>query len=130
MNCMIVEDEKPAVKVLENHLQHFPILKLVSIQHHAMGAMVELQRQKIDLLFLDIHLPQMNGLQLLQNLSNTPAVILTTAHRGFALEAFDYEVYDYLLKPIALDRFSMAIGKVFKAYQRKFFSTKEAQNSQ
>lgn len=82
--------------------------------------MVAIQDQHIDLLFLDINLPQMNGLQLLQHLSNPPAVILTTAHREFTLEAFDYEVCDYLLKPIALDRFSLAIGKVFKIHQRQF----------
>lgn len=115
MKCYIVEDELPAVKVIESHVSHFPDLQIAAVFHTAMEVIPELQRNPVDLIFLDINLPQMSGIQLLKTLSQKPAIILTTAHRDFAIEAYQLEVTDYLLKPISLDRFAKAIGKVYKA---------------
>ncbi|UII20374.1 LytR/AlgR family response regulator transcription factor [Fulvivirga ligni] len=114
MKCMIVEDELPAVKILENHIGHFKDLQISSIHHSAMDALMALQKEQVDILFLDIQLPKISGIQLLHSLKQRPAVILTTAYREFAIEGYELEITDYLLKPISLDRFTRAISKVFK----------------
>ena len=114
MKCMIVEDEPKAVKVLESHISAFAHLQISSTHQNAMDAFVELQRNVPDILFLDIQLPKMSGLQLLHSLTVKPAIILTTAYREFALEGYELEISDYLLKPISLERFTRAIAKVYK----------------
>ncbi|MFL1895832.1 LytR/AlgR family response regulator transcription factor [Aquimarina sp. 2-A2] len=120
MNCMIVEDELPAVKALENYISQFEDLKIVSVHNNAIDAIAELQKNHYDILFLDIQLPKMSGIQLLNSLKSYPAVILTTAHREFALEGYELEITDYLLKPIALERFARAIAKVYQKTQKQF----------
>ncbi|MBX2896066.1 MAG: response regulator transcription factor [Cyclobacteriaceae bacterium] len=117
MKCLIVEDEQPAVKVLLQHISSFPELKVESICNNAMDAMTVLQKSKIDLMFLDIQLPKMNGFQLLNVLPQKPLIIVTTAFREFALEGYELEVTDYLLKPISFQRFAKAIGKAYKVNQ-------------
>ncbi len=114
MKCLIVDDEEMAIQVIENHLQFVQGMEVVGRYHNAMEAFSALQSQKIDLMFLDIEMPKMTGLSLLRSLKNRPWVILTTAHREFALEGYDLDVIDYLLKPIALDRFLQAVAKVFR----------------
>lgn len=114
MNCLIVDDEEMAVKVIESHISHIDGLEIVGTYYNAIDAFSALQQQPVDILFLDIQMPKMSGLTLLQSLPNKPHVILTTAHRKFALEGYDLDVVDYLLKPIAFDRFLRAIGKVFR----------------
>ena len=119
MKCIIVEDELPAVKVIQNHLAHFSDLELVGTYHKAMDAFVEIQKNDgIDLIFLDIQLPQMSGIQLLETLGKFPSVILTTAYREFAMDGYDLEITDYLLKPISLERFAKAIAKVYKQHSK------------
>ena len=122
MKCLIVDDEEMAVKVIENHISHINDLEVVGIYHNAMDAFSALQQQKIDLMFLDIQMPKMSGLSLLKTLSVKPHVILTTAHREFALEGYDLDVADYLLKPIAFDRFLKAVGKVFQLEEKPTLS--------
>jgi len=117
IRCLIIDDEEMAVKVIENHLGHISELELAGICHNAMDAFSLIQREQIDLLFLDIQMPKMSGLALLQSLPVKPHVILTTAHREFALDGFELDVVDYLLKPISFDRFLKAIGKVFRLDQ-------------
>jgi len=114
MKCMIVEDETPAVKVLESHISHFSDLQLCAVHNNAMDAFADLQKKNIDILFLDIQLPKMSGIQFVQTLKQRPAVIMTTAHREFALDGYELEITDYLLKPIAFDRFAKAIAKVYQ----------------
>ncbi len=114
MKCLIIDDEEMAVKVIENHIAHIDGLEVVGIYYNAMDAFSALQKQAVDLLFLDIQMPKMSGLSLLKVLPHKPHVILTTAHREFALEGFDLDVVDYLLKPISLDRFLKSVGKVFR----------------
>lgn len=115
MRCLIVDDEEMAIKVIESHLQQLPDLEIVGRCATAMEAFGILQREVIDLLFLDIQMPRMSGLSLLRTLlPRRPHVILTTAHREFALDGFEFDVVDYLLKPIALDRLVRAVGKVYR----------------
>lgn len=114
MKCLIIDDEEMAVKVIENYINKIDGLEITGVYYNAMDAFLALQKDKIDLLFLDIQMPKMSGLSLLKSLSYKPHVILTTAYREFALEGFDLDVVDYLLKPISLDRFLKSVAKVYR----------------
>ncbi len=132
MKCIIVDDEEMAVKVIENHISHIKSLEVVGIYYNAMDAFSALQNQEVDLLFLDIQMPKMTGLSLLRTLPHPPQVILTTAFREFALEGYELDIVDYLLKPISFDRFMKAIGKVKKREKENqllSYSVPEAQQS-
>lgn len=118
MRCMIVEDELPAIKVLQSHISHFEDLEVESIYNNALHAMAALQTSNVDILFLDIQLPKMSGIQLLHSLAHKPAVIITTAYREFALDGYELEITDYLLKPISFERFTKAVAKVYKFTQK------------
>lgn len=117
MKCLIVDDEPLAQEVLENYVQRVEELKLVKKCSNAMEAVQTLHQEKVDLLFLDIQMPVMNGLSFLKSLKNPPAVILTTAFPKYALEGYDLDVVDYLLKPISFERFLKAVNKAMD--QRK-----------
>ncbi|EAY30105.1 LytR/AlgR family response regulator transcription factor [Microscilla marina] len=112
--CIIVDDEPIAIRVIANHLEKIPHIQVVAKCQHAMEALEVLQKNTIDLVFLDIQMPQITGIDFLKTLSHPPKVIFTTAYRDYALEAFDLEVVDYLLKPIAFDRFLKAINKYYR----------------
>lgn len=114
MRCIIVEDELPAINVLQSHLAHFPDLEVAGVFNSAMQAMNALQTSSADILFLDIQLPKMSGIQLIRSLAQKPAIIMTTAHREFALDGYELEITDYLLKPISFERFTKAIAKVYR----------------
>lgn len=111
-NCLIVDDEAIAREIIERYTKKIPYLKVVGTCDNAIDAMQVLQNQSIDILFLDIEMPNLNGLELLRLLPNQPATILTTAYSEFALEGFELGVVDYLLKPIEFERFFKAISKV------------------
>ncbi|GAA4831959.1 LytTR family DNA-binding domain-containing protein [Algivirga pacifica] len=112
IKCLIVDDEPLAIQVIETYLKNLQEFEIVSSCNTAVEALNILQNQKIDLLFLDINMPMLNGLELLKTLDKGPEVILTTAHREYALEGFDLSVVDYLLKPISFQRFLKAVNKV------------------
>lgn len=112
IRCLIVEDEPLAAEVLADYIGEVPHLELAGICEDAIYASSFLKRESIDLLFLDIHLPKLKGLDFLKMLSHPPQVILTTAYHQYALEAFAYDVIDYLLKPIEFERFLQAVHKV------------------
>ncbi len=112
INCIIVEDEPLAGKLLEEYVQQVPFLHVLALCKDALSAMKVLKEEKVELMFLDINLPKLKGLDLLKTLKNPPAVILTTAYHEYALESYDYGVVDYLLKPIEFNRFLVAINKI------------------
>lgn len=112
IRCIIVEDEELAQDVIVSHLKHFHQFELAGVYRNARDAIVGLQQQAIDLIFLDIQLPGMTGLHFLETLKDPPLVVLTTAHREYALESYEFNVIDYLLKPISLERFTKAIQKI------------------
>ncbi len=114
MNCLIIDDEPMAIKVIESHISNFDDLKVIGTCQSALEAFPILQKEKIDILFLDIEMPKINGLSFLKSLKNPPLVLLTTAHRDYAIEGFDLGIVDYLLKPISLDRFMKAISKIYR----------------
>ena len=112
IRCLIVEDEILAQQVIQNHLQNTPQLELVGVCSNAAEARKILDETEIDLIFLDIQLPGMTGLTFLKSLPQSPLVILTTAYGEYALESYEFNVIDYLLKPISLERFTRAINKL------------------
>ena len=115
--CLIVDDERPALKLLAAYIAKLPNLELVASCENALQALSELQKNKIDLLFLDIQMPELTGLDLLKALKDKPQVILTTAYRDFAVEGFALDVTDYLVKPFALERFVQAVNKAIDQIQ-------------
>lgn len=116
MNCLIIEDEKPAQRVLKQFIENSPGLVLKGVYKSAMEAQAMLQGGRVDLLFLDINLPLISGISLLKSLKNPPLVIITTAYQDYALESFELDVVDYLLKPFPFERFVKATNKAFKLY--------------
>jgi DNA-binding LytR/AlgR family response regulator len=112
IKCIIVEDETLAQQVIESHLGNTPQLELVGICNNVVEAKNILERTEIDLIFLDIQLPGMTGLNFLRTFPKSPMVILTTAYAEHALESYEFNVIDYLLKPISLERFTRAINKL------------------
>ncbi len=111
VRCLILDDEPLALDVLEDYIRQFPHLQLVKRLSNPVEAISYLKNNPVDLLFLDITMPVMNGISLLKTLTSPPAVILTTAYRDYAVESYDLNVLDYLLKPISLERFVIAINK-------------------
>jgi len=112
IKCIIVEDETLAQQVIQNHLQKIDSFELVGICNNAIEAKDVLNKQEVDLIFLDIQLPGMTGLNFLRSLENPPLVVLTTAYAEYALESYEFNVIDYLLKPISFERFSKTVNKI------------------
>ena len=112
LKCIIVEDEVLAQDVLKSHLAQLGSLELVGVYRNALEAESALASREVDIMFLDIRLPGMTGLQFLSGLKESPLVVLTTAYAEYALESYEFNVIDYLLKPISFERFSRAVGKI------------------
>jgi DNA-binding LytR/AlgR family response regulator len=111
-SCLVVEDEPLAAEILVDYIGQVPFLELKCVCSDAIYAMEILQTEKIDLIFLDIHLPKLKGMDFLESLKTPPSVIITSAYKDYALQAFDVGVIDYLLKPIRFNRFLKAVGKM------------------
>jgi len=112
--CIIVDDEPLAIEAIQMHVEKFDSLKLVANCMDAFQAFDILNKTRVDLMFLDIQMPEITGLDFLKSLKTPPKVILTTAYREYAIDAFDLNVIDYLLKPISFDRFMQAINKFYE----------------
>jgi len=111
IKCLLIDDEPLALNILVSYINQFPHLELIDKCTNPLEALSVLNSKKVDLLFLDIQMPLLNGISLLKTLQNPPKVILTTAYRDYAIESYDLNVLDYLLKPISLERFVIAINK-------------------
>jgi DNA-binding LytR/AlgR family response regulator len=112
IKCIIIEDEPLAVKVLAEYISQVPFLQLEGTFKDAISATDFLRHNTIDLMFLDIHLPKLKGMAFLKTLSNPPAVIITTAYHQYAVDGFNQNVTDYLLKPFEFERFLVAVNKI------------------
>ncbi len=112
IKTLLVDDEPLALQVLENYVSQLPELELAGMCSNAIEANEKIQNEDIDLICLDIKMPQISGIDFLKSLKNPPLVIFTTAFSNYALESYSLDVVDYLLKPISFDRFMMAINKV------------------
>jgi DNA-binding LytR/AlgR family response regulator len=111
-NCIIVEDEPLAAEVIKDYIEQVPFLQLKGICTDALYAMDLLQKENIDLVFLDIHLPKLKGLDFIKALKKPPQIIITSAYQEYALQGYELNVVDYLLKPIEFNRFLMAVNKL------------------
>lgn len=112
INCIVIDDEQLARKGLCNFIKEVPFLTLVGVFSNPLEAFAVIKEENIDLMFLDIQMPKMSGLELLKSLSNPPLTIITTAFLKHALEGYELNVADYLVKPIPFDRFMKAINKI------------------
>lgn len=116
MKCIIVEDQPPAQRILKKYIEDMGSLTLIGTFGDPIQAMDFLSQEKVDLMFLDINLPKLSGISLLKSLSDKPQVIFTTAYSEYALDGYELEVADYLLKPFSFERFVKAVSKV-RRYQ-------------
>ena len=114
LRCLLVDDEPPALEILESYIDSIDGLEIVAKCENAIQAFQVLQEKQVDLMFLDIKMPKLLGTDFLRSLRNPPKVIFTTAYREYALDGFELDVVDYLLKPIPIERFLKAIAKVSK----------------
>jgi len=111
---LVVDDEPIARDIIENYCAHLPYLQVVASCANAIEAKVILKQQPIDIIFLDINMPVLDGIAFLKTLKNPPQVIFTTAYKEYAIDAFDLSAVDYLLKPFSLDRFIIAVDKAME----------------
>lgn len=112
MNCIIIEDQLPAQRLLKKYIEDAENLELLAVFSNALQAMKWLDTQTTDVIFLDIHLPKLSGLEFLKSIKDQPQIILTTAFPDYALESYEFNVVDYLLKPFSFQRFIKAVSKL------------------
>ena len=126
--CVIIDDEPIAIRVIRNHLASFSEFEVVAECSNALEAIPVLSKEKIDLLFCDIQMPQLTGVDFVRSLPHPPQVIFTTAYRDYAVDAFELHVADYLLKPVSFERFTKAIQH-FLMHETQASKTTEANHS-
>jgi DNA-binding LytR/AlgR family response regulator len=120
IKCVIIDDEPLAIKVIENHLKEFQDFEVIKTFNSPIEASYLLEKGEIDAVFLDINMPKMNGLDFAKTLNSKMNIVITTAYRGFAVESYDLNVLDYLVKPIPFNRFLKTINKITqKVYLQK-----------
>ncbi|BAO75509.1 LytR/AlgR family response regulator transcription factor [Winogradskyella sp. PG-2] len=114
IKCIIIDDERLAIEVIENHLKNFDHVEVVASFNNPLKAYPLLEQEKIDVIFLDINMPQMTGFSFIENLSHKPLIVITTAYREYAVKSFELSVLDYLVKPIPFNRFLKTMNKVYQ----------------
>lgn len=114
IRCLIVDDEPLAVRLISSYIQQVPGLEITGACNNAIDAFTVLREQKVDLLFLDIKMPKIAGTDFLRSISNPPKVIFITAYREYALDGYELDIVDYLLKPVSFTRFMKAVSKATK----------------
>lgn len=119
MRCLVIDDEPTALEIIKDYVEKVPFLECAGTFRDPLEALDFIQKKHIDLIFLDINMPDLTGIQFLKSLESQPLVIFTTAYSKYALESYEYDAVDYLLKPIEFDRFLKAVNKAFKQYQIK-----------
>lgn len=112
IKCLIVDDEPLAQSILQNYISALPSLELLKVCNNALDALAYLHQHSVDLMFLDIKMPELSGLDMLKTITEPPKVIITTAHSEYAMEGYEYSIVDYLLKPFSFERFLKAVNKV------------------
>jgi DNA-binding LytR/AlgR family response regulator len=119
LKCVAIDDEPLALELMQEYIARFPQLKLVYSFDDAISAVELLRNTPVDLLFIDINMPDISGIDLVRSLQERPLIIFTTAHKQFAIEGFELDAVDYLLKPISIDRFTRAVHKAIDYYKYK-----------
>jgi DNA-binding LytR/AlgR family response regulator len=113
INCIAIDDEPLALSLIHKFVQKIPYLKLLEVYESAFDAVEMLKKHSIDLIFLDVNMPDINGIQFIKNMVSPPMLIITTAHAKYALESYELNAIDYLLKPFAFERFLKAVDKAY-----------------
>lgn len=130
IKCVIIDDEPLAIKVIENHLKEFQNFEVISVFNNPLEALGVLENGEINALFLDINMPKMNGLDFAKTLNSKTNIIITTAYREYAVESYDLNVLDYLVKPIPFNRFLKTINKITQqVYRQQGIQKEEVNNS-
>jgi two-component system LytT family response regulator len=119
LNCIAIDDELQALRIIREFCSRIPAVNLIGSFTNPLEVVHTLNNNQVDLIFLDIMMPQITGLEFLKTLYNPPMIIFTTAYKEYASEAFDYDAVDYLVKPFAFDRFSKALNKAFQLLKLK-----------
>ncbi|GGZ92422.1 LytR/AlgR family response regulator transcription factor [Algibacter mikhailovii] len=117
IKCIIIDDEPLAIALIEAHVSKIPNLEIIATCNNALEGFEVLKSKSVDLIFLDIQMPLLTGIDFLKSLSHPPKVIFVTAYREYAIESYELDVVDYLLKPISFERFFKAINKYFKSLE-------------
>nr|WP_295935030.1 LytTR family DNA-binding domain-containing protein [uncultured Dyadobacter sp.] len=117
MKCVVIDDEPLALRILEKYIGSYPVLELLGVFDDAVEGGRFLRANPVDLLFIDINMPDLSGLELVSRLEVRPMVIFTTAYKKFAYEGFELEALDYLLKPITIERFEKAVRKAAERFE-------------
>ena len=126
IRCVIIDDEPLAINVIENHLKHFDHVDVVATFTNPLKAFRVMEQEKVDVIFLDINMPQMTGFSFIENLNHKPIIIITTAYREYAVKSFELDVLDYLVKPIPFNRFLKTMNKI---YQQVYISNTTADSN-
>jgi two-component system LytT family response regulator len=129
LKCVAIDDEPLALQLTANFISRIPGLQLERSFDDAVAGAAFLKTNKTDLLFLDINMPDISGIELIRSLAERPMIIFITAHKDFALEGFELDAIDYLLKPVSFDRFSKAVNKALEYFRYKKSSTREETDS-
>lgn len=114
IKCVIIDDEVLAINVIENHLKNFDHVEIVATFTNPLKAFRILEQEKVDVIFLDINMPQMTGFTFIENLNYKPLIVITTAYREYAVKSFELDVLDYLVKPIPFNRFLKTMNKIYQ----------------
>ncbi|WP_337044288.1 LytR/AlgR family response regulator transcription factor [Emticicia sp. 17c] len=114
IRCFVLDDEPLATDLLKEYISRLPDLQLVGVSNSPTQALLFLQQNAVDILFLDIQMPRLTGFDLLRPLNNRPKVIFTTAFREYALDSYEFDVVDFLVKPISFERFLQSVGKIYR----------------
>lgn len=114
IRCVIIDDEPLAIQVVEDHLKNFENIEIAGIFNNALKAFGVLQQERIDVIFLDINMPQMSGFVFIENLNYKPLIVITTAYREYAVKSFELDILDYLVKPIPFNRFLKTVNKIYQ----------------
>lgn len=125
IKCIIIDDEPLAINVIEDHLKNFDNIEIVATFNNPLKAYSVLEQEKIDVVFLDINMPQMTGFTFIENLNKKPLIVFTTAYREYAVKSFELDVLDYLVKPIPFNRFLKTINKI---YQQVYITSSTSDN--
>ena len=129
INCIIIDDEPLAKEIIETFVKDIPFLQLVNSYGDSLEALLYLQDNDVDIVFSDIQMPKINGIELVESLSNPPVIIFITAHRDFAIDGFENGVTDYLVKPVRFERFLKAVNKAKDYLKLKLDSSKDQINA-
>ena len=120
LRCLLIDDEPPALKVLQSHISQIGGLEIVGLCNNAVEAVEVLRQKQVDVIFLDIKMPKIIGTDFLRSLSHPPQVIFVTAYREYALEGFELEAVDYLVKPVSFERFLKAVSRLQRHNWKNF----------